>query len=91
MWASNREDSLVLLAEEEQPADTMDVVANIDLRGVFDDITDDDEDEDDKEDIEEAFVIEKADMEEYIDVDWSQDSEIDHVRKRKLYGYVISI
>ncbi|KAL0233380.1 hypothetical protein GEMRC1_012125 [Eukaryota sp. GEM-RC1] len=74
--------SLVLLAEEEQPADTMDVVANVDLRDVFDDITVDDED--DKEDIEEAFVIEGADMEEHIDVDWSQVSEIDRVRKRKL-------
>ncbi|KAL0244446.1 hypothetical protein GEMRC1_008530 [Eukaryota sp. GEM-RC1] len=84
MWASNREDSLVLLAEEEQPSDTMDVVANVDLRGVFDDITVDDENEDDKEDIGEAFVIEEADMEEHIDVDWSQDSEIDRVRKSKL-------
>ncbi|KAL0244393.1 hypothetical protein GEMRC1_008477 [Eukaryota sp. GEM-RC1] len=82
MWASNREDSLVLLAEEEEPADTMDVVANVDLRGGFDDITVDDDDED--EDIGEAFVIEEADMEEHIDVDWSQDSEIDRVRKRKL-------
>ncbi|KAL0234909.1 hypothetical protein GEMRC1_001491 [Eukaryota sp. GEM-RC1] len=84
MWASNREDSLVLLAEEEQPSDTMDVVANVDLRGVFDDITDNDEVEHDKGDIGEAFVIEEADMEEHIDVDWSQDSEIDRVRKSKL-------
>ncbi|KAL0251128.1 hypothetical protein GEMRC1_000342 [Eukaryota sp. GEM-RC1] len=81
MWKCG---SLVLLAEEEHPADTMDVVANVDLRDVFDDITDDDENEDDKEDIGEAFVIEESDMEEHIDVDWSQDSEIDRGRKRKL-------
>ncbi|KAL0246343.1 hypothetical protein GEMRC1_008008 [Eukaryota sp. GEM-RC1] len=73
--------SLVLLAEEELPADTMDVVANVDLRGVVGDITDDDDDEDDKEDIGESFVIEEADMEEHLDIDWSRDSEIDRVRK----------
>ncbi|KAL0244612.1 hypothetical protein GEMRC1_008694 [Eukaryota sp. GEM-RC1] len=84
MWALNIEDSFVLLADEEQPADTMDVVANVDLRGVFDDITVDDEDENDKEDIGEAFVMEEAEMKEHIDVDWSQASEIDRVRNRKL-------